>query len=193
MAGLKQYDTYIDGEWCQAASGRTFESHNPYTGEPWALIPECDEQDVDRAVESAYRAYDRGIWAETTATARGGMLRKPADLIAANAESLAETEVRDNGKLISEMLAQTRYVPEWYYYYGGLADKIEGAVIPSDKPDTLNYTLREPVGVCAMIVPWNSPLMLVAWKLAPALAAGCTAVIKPSERPKVPRPAENAT
>ena len=181
MAELKEYDIYIDGAWRQAASGKRFESHDPYTGEPWALIPECDAGDVDRAVEAAYRAYDRGPWAETTATQRGHMLRKLGDLIAENAEALAQTEVRDNGKLISEMAAQTRYAPEWYYYYGGLADKIEGTVIPTDKPDTFNYTLREPVGVCAMITPWNSPLLLVAWKLAPALAAGCTAVIKPSE------------
>ena len=181
MAELKEYDIYIDGAWCQAASGKRFESQDPYTGEPWALIPECDAGDVDRAVEAAYRAYDRGPWAETTATQRGHMLRKLGDLIAENAEALAQTEVRDNGKLISEMAAQTRYAPEWYYYYGGLADKIEGTVIPTDKPDTFNYTLREPVGVCAMITPWNSPLLLVAWKLAPALAAGCTAVVKPSE------------
>lgn len=178
---LKTYQTYIDGQWCDAASGKHFTSHNPYTGEDWALIPECGAEDVDRAVEAAYRAYDSGPWAEMTPTARGKLLRKLGDLIAEKAEDLAEIEVRDNGKLISEMLGQTRYAPEWYYYFGGLADKVEGTVIPTDKPDVFNYTLREPVGVCAMIVPWNSPLMLVAWKLAPALAAGCTAVIKPSE------------
>lgn len=178
---LKTYQTYIDGQWCDAASGKHFTSHNPYTGEDWALIPECGAEDVDRAVEAAYRAYDNGPWAEMTPTARGKLLRKLGDLIAEKAEDLAEIEVRDNGKLISEMLGQTRYAPEWYYYFGGLADKVEGTVIPTDKPDVFNYTLREPVGVCAMIVPWNSPLMLVAWKLAPALAAGCTAVIKPSE------------
>ena len=89
--------------------------------------------------------------------------------------------MRDNGKLISEMAAQTKYMPEWFYYYGGLADKIQGAVVPVDRPDHFTYILREPVGVCAFITPWNSPLMLAAWKLAPALAAGCTVVIKPSE------------
>lgn len=178
---LKTYQTYIDGKWCNAVSGKHFTSHNPYTGEDWALIPECGAEDVDLAVEAAYRAFDSGPWAEMTPTARGKLLRKLGDLIGENAERLAEIEVRDNGKLISEMLGQTRYAPEWYYYFGGLADKVEGTVIPTDKPDVFNYTLREPIGVCAMIAPWNSPLMLVAWKLAPALAAGCTAVIKPSE------------
>jgi aldehyde dehydrogenase (NAD+) len=181
MAALKEYQTYINGQWRDAASGKTFESEDPYTGKPWALIPDCGEEDVNNAVDAAYAAWDSGPWAETTATQRGRMMRKLGDLIAEKAEYLAEIEVRDNGKLISEMLAQCKYLPEWYYYYGGLADKITGTVISSDKPDTFNYTLREPVGVCAMIVPWNSPLLLVAWKLAPALAAGCTAVIKPSE------------
>jgi aldehyde dehydrogenase (NAD+) len=181
MTELKKFQTHIGGEWCDAESGETFESEDPYTGEPWALIPKCGEADVNKAVDAAYDAWDSGPWAETTATARGRMMRKLGDLIARDAEKLAEIEVRDNGKLISEMVAQCKYLPEWYYYYGGLADKITGTVIASDKPDTFNYTLREPVGVCAMIVPWNSPLLLVGWKLAPALAAGCTCVIKPSE------------
>jgi acyl-CoA reductase-like NAD-dependent aldehyde dehydrogenase len=181
MAKLKKFKTFIGGEWCEAESGEYFESEDPFTGEPWALIPKCGEADVNKAVEAAYVAWDSGPWAETTATARGRMMRKLGDLIAENADSLAETEVRDNGKLISEMSAQCKYLPEWYYFYGGLADKVTGAVIPSDKADVFNYTLREPLGVCAMITPWNSPLLLVGWKLAPALAAGCTAVIKPSE------------
>ena len=116
-----------------------------------------------------------------TQTARGKLLRRIAGLIEKHAEHLAQIEVRDNGKLISEMAAQTKYLPEWFYYYGGLADKIQGAVVPSDRPDHFTYILKEPVGVCAFITPWNSPLMLVGWKLAPALAAGCTVVIKPSE------------
>ncbi|MHA1163962.1 MAG: aldehyde dehydrogenase [Alphaproteobacteria bacterium] len=181
MSKLKKFQTYIGGKWVAAESGETFESEDPYTGEPWALIPSCGEEDVNKAVEAAYAAWDSGPWAQTSATARGRMMRKLGDLIAQNAQELAQTEVRDNGKLISEMLAQCQYLPEWYYFFGGLADKITGSVIASDKPDTLNYTLREPVGVCAMIVPWNSPLLLAGWKLAPALAAGCTCVIKPSE------------
>lgn len=181
MGVLHSYQTYIDGGWCEAKSGKRFETENPYTGEPWALIPECDAADVDRAVEAAHRAFEEGPWPRMTATQRGRLLRRLGDALAPHAEHLADIEVRDNGKLRTEMLAQCRYLPEWYYYYGGLADKIEGSVIASDRADAFNYTLREPVGVCAMIVPWNSPLLLVAWKLAPALAAGCTAVIKPSE------------
>jgi (Z)-2-((N-methylformamido)methylene)-5-hydroxybutyrolactone dehydrogenase len=178
---LKAYQTYIDGKWCDAASGKTFQTFDPYTGEPWAVIPECDAKDVDKACEAAWRAFDKGPWAAMTQTARGKVLRRIAGLIEKHAEHLAEIEVRDNGKLISEMAAQLKYLPEWFYYYGGLADKIQGAVVPADRPDHFTYILKEPVGVCAFITPWNSPLMLVGWKLAPALAAGCTAVLKPSE------------
>src|SRR5215475_15242832 len=178
---LKTYQTYIDGKWVGAASGKTFQTFDPYTGDPWALIPECETADADIAVEAASRAFETGPWSSLTQTARGKALRRIAALIEKHAEFLAEIEVRDNGKMISEMIAQTRYLPEWFYYYGGLADKIQGAVVPVDRPEHFNYTLREPVGVCAFITPWNSPLMLAGWKLAPALAAGCTVVIKPSE------------
>lgn len=180
-ATLKTYQTYIDGKWVDAASGKTFQTFDPYTGEAWATIPECDARDADIAVEAAYRAFETGPWPQLTPTARGKVLRRIAGLIERHAEHLAQIEVRDNGKLISEMLAQTKYLPEWFYYYGGLADKIQGAVVPVDRPDHFNYILREPIGVCAFITPWNSPLMLTGWKLAPALAAGCTVVIKPSE------------
>ncbi|MGI9411479.1 MAG: aldehyde dehydrogenase [Hyphomicrobiaceae bacterium] len=178
---MKTYQTYIDGKWVDAVSGKRLLTSDPYTGEPWAEIPECEAADVDRAVEAAYRAFDNGPWSKMTQTARGRVLRTIAGLIEKHADHLAEIEVRDNGKLISEMSAQLKYLPEWYYYYGGLADKIQGSVVPVDKPDHFAYTLREPVGVCGMIIPWNSPLLLTGWKLAPALAAGCTAVIKPSE------------
>ena len=180
-AKLKEYQTYIDGKWCEAASGKKFQTYDPYTGEPWALIPECDAKDVDRACEAAWRAFDKGAWPAMTQTARGKVLRRIAGLIEKHAEHLAQIEVRDNGKLMSEMHAQTKYLPEWFYYYAGLADKIQGAVVPADRPDHFTYILKEPVGVCAFITPWNSPLMLVGWKLAPALAAGCTVVVKPSE------------
>ncbi|MGE3065217.1 MAG: aldehyde dehydrogenase [Hyphomicrobiaceae bacterium] len=180
-AKLKSYQTYIDGKWCDAASGKTFKTFDPYTGEAWAQIPECAAEDVDRACNAAARAFETGPWPAMTQTARGRILRKIADLIEKHADHLAAIETKDNGKLISEMSAQLKYLPEWYYYYGGLADKIHGAVIPVDKPDTFTYTLKEPVGVCAFITPWNSPLFLVSWKLAPALAAGCTVVVKPSE------------
>ena len=178
---LKSYQTYIDGKWCDAVSGKKFQTFNPYTAQAWAEIPECDARDVDLACQAAHRAFESGPWPKMTQTARGKLLRKIGGLIEKHADYLAEIEVRDNGKLISEMSAQTKYMPEWYYYYGGLADKIQGAVVPVDKPDHFAYTLREPVGVCGMIIPWNSPLLLVGWKLAPALATGCTVVIKPSE------------
>ncbi len=178
---LEQYKMYIDGQWVESASGDYFESDNPFTGRPWALIPKGGNDDVDRAVQAAYRAFVSGDWPKLTASQRGALLRKLGDLLTTHAEHLAEIEVRDNGKLIAEMSAQLKYVPQWYYYYGGLADKIESSVIPIDKPDNFNYTRYEPLGVVGAIVPWNSPLLLTAWKLAPALAAGNTVVLKPSE------------
>ena len=178
---LKSYQMFIGGEWLDAAGGDCFPSDNPYTGKPWALIPRGGKADVDRAVAAAHQALTAGEWPKLNATKRGALLRRLGDLTAEHSKALAETEVRDNGKLYAEMSAQTAYMAQWYYYYGGLADKIEGHVIPSDKPDTFNYTRYEPVGVVACIIPWNSPLLLLAWKLAPALAAGNTVVIKPSE------------
>ena len=178
---MKPYRMFIDGRWCDAASGQTFESENPYTGQPWALIPRGNAEDVDRAVRAAHRALTTGEWPRLTASRRGALLRRLGDLIAEHSKALADVEVRDNGKLLAEMSLQTSYIPQWYYYYGGLADKIEGAVIPTDKAETFNYTRYEPIGVVAAIVPWNSPLLLTTWKLAPALAAGNTVVVKPSE------------
>src|SRR5690606_27481872 len=177
---MKRYGLYIDGAYVEAEGGRTFETANPYDGKAWALIAHATAGDVDRAVAAA-KAARRGEWGTMTASARGKLMVRLAELIEENAASLAETEVRDNGKLLAEMSAQTRYLAEWYRYYGGLADKIEGTVIPTDKQAIFNFTRLEPLGVVAMITPWNSPLLLLAWKLAPALAAGNTAVIKPSE------------
>ena len=181
QASLTKYRMFIGGEWLDAASGETFESDNPFLGKPWALIPRGGKADAERAVAAARKAFTSGEWPRLNASKRGALLRKLGDLIADKAKELAEIEVRDNGKLIAEMSAQTAYMSQWYYYYGGLADKIEGHVIPSDKPDTFNYTRYEPLGVVAAIIPWNSPLLLLAWKLAPALAAGNTMVVKPSE------------
>ena len=178
---LVKYQMYIDGQWVDSASGQHFESFNPYTGKPWALIPRGNAEDADRAVRAARKAFTSGAWPQMNATRRGALLRKLGDLITDKAKLLAELEVRDNGKLLAEMGAQTAYMAQWYYYYGGLADKIEGQVIPIDKPDTFNYTRFEPLGVIGAIIPWNSPLLLTAWKLAPALAAGNTMVLKPSE------------
>ncbi len=178
---LAGYQMYIGGKWMDAAGGECFDSDNPYTGKPWASIPRGRAADADRAVQAAHKAYTSGEWPKLNATKRGALLRKLGDLITEKSKFLAEIEVRDNGKLYAEMSAQTVYMAQWYYYFGGLADKIEGAVIPIDKPDTFNFTRHEPLGVVAMIIPWNSPLLLLAWKLAPALAAGNTVVVKPSE------------
>jgi acyl-CoA reductase-like NAD-dependent aldehyde dehydrogenase len=178
---VRKHQMYVGGEWIAPSSGEWFESYNPFTGEPWALIPRGNAQDADHAVRTAHAAFTDGPWPQMTASQRGALLRKLGDLIAANAQSLAELEVLDNGKLIAEMRAQLDYAPQWYYYFGGLADKIEGAVIPLDKKGYFNFTRYEPLGVVAAITPWNSPLLLTAWKLAPALAAGNTVVLKPSE------------
>ena len=145
------------------------------------MVGRGGEEDANRAVEAAKKAFHNPEWRDLTPTARGHLLRKLGDLIAENAEALAKVEVQDNGKLFAEMHLQLRYAPQWYYYFGGLADKIEGSVIPIEKPDTFTYTRHEPLGVCVAIIPWNSPLLLVSFKLAPALAAGNTVIIKPSE------------
>ena len=178
---MQKYQMYIDGKYVDSASGKWFDSYNPYTGEPWAQIAQGNADDVDRAVCAAHTAYTEGPWSQLTATQRGLLLHKLGDLVARDARKLAETEVRDNGKLIAEMQGQLNYIPQWYYYFGGLADKIQGTVPPIDKKGYFNFTRHEPLGVVAAITPWNSPLLLVAYKLAPALAAGNTVVIKPSE------------
>ncbi len=177
---MQNYKMLIGGNWVDAAAGETFETTNPYTGEPWARLPRGRAADAERAVAAAEAAL-AGEWGVITATARGHIIRRLGDLIAANAQHLAEIEVRDNGKLITEMTGQVSYVPQWFYYYAGLADKIQGAVIPIDKAHTFNFTRHEPLGVCVAITAWNSPLLLAAYKLAPGLAAGNTFVLKPSE------------
>lgn len=159
----------------------TFESWDPYTGQPWALIPRDGPAEVDAAVAAAKAAFRAPEWAGLTPSARGKLLVRLADVVAAHAERLARIETRDNGKLLTETTAQLRYIPEWFRYFGGLADKIEGAVLPIDKPGMFAFTRREPLGVVAAIIPWNSPLQLLTWKLAPLLAAGNTVVVKPSE------------
>ncbi|MBE0615253.1 MAG: aldehyde dehydrogenase [Burkholderiales bacterium] len=178
---MRKYQLYIDGTYADAASGKWFDSYNPYSGEPWAQIAQGGAEDADRAVRAAHRAFTEGPWPQLSASQRGLLLHKLGDLVARDAKKLAEAEVRDNGKLIAEMQAQLNYIPQWYYYFGGLADKIQGTVIPLDKKGFFNFTRHEPLGVVAAISPWNSPLLLTTWKLAPALAAGNTVVIKPSE------------
>ena len=177
---MKIYNHFINGVYTKPNTGRYFETENPYTGKIWAQVARGDSYDVDKAVRVAQRAFETD-WSDVKATERGKLLTQLALLIERDCKRLGELEVRDNGKLIAEMGAQTKYLAEWYRYFGGLADKIEGAVIPSDKPGIFNFTRYEPLGVIGMITAWNSPLLLLAWKLAPALAAGNTAVIKPSE------------
>lgn len=177
---MKTYKMFIDGGERDPVGGAWFDSENPYTGEVWAQIPKGTAADVDAAVAAAKAAL-AGEWGKLTPTARGKLLRKLGELVTANAERLAEIEVQDNGKLYAEVIGQTRYNAEWWHYFGGLADKVQGAVVPIDKPDLLTFTTSEPVGVVAALTAWNSPLMFVAWKCAAALAAGCTVVLKPSE------------
>jgi len=178
---MKRYQLRIGGQAVDPQGSAWFETQNPYTGTTWAEIPRGDARDVDAAVQAAHRALTSGPWAEMTATQRGALMRKLGDLITREATRLAATEVRDNGKLLAEMQGQLNYIPQWYHYYGGLADKIEGSTLPLDKKGYFAFTRHEPIGVVAAITPWNSPLLLAAWKVAPALAAGCTVVIKPSE------------
>ena len=178
---MKTYNHYINDEWVEPSSGAYLDSENPFTGEIWARVARGNAEDADLAVKAAKEAFENSDWAEMRPTQRGKLLVGLAEIIEREAVRLGEIEVRDNGKLIAEMGAQTKYLAEWYRYYGGLADKIEGAVIPSDKPGIFNFTRYEPLGVVGMITAWNSPLLLLAWKLAPALAAGNTAVVKPSE------------
>jgi acyl-CoA reductase-like NAD-dependent aldehyde dehydrogenase len=178
----EHYQLLIDGDLCDAEDRRTFASVNPYTGEAWAELADAGPADVARATRAARRAFDAGsAWSRMPARERGLLLRRLADALDGNAERLARIEATDNGKLLREMLVQARYLPRWYEYYGGLADKVLGETIPSDRPGFLLYTQREPAGVVAAFTPWNSPLLLMTWKVAPALAAGCTVVIKPSE------------
>jgi acyl-CoA reductase-like NAD-dependent aldehyde dehydrogenase len=178
---MEKFQLYIDGQWCDPASNEWFDTVEPFSGKVWAQIPRGTEADANRAVEAAHRAFLSPAWAELTATQRGELLRKFADLIEANADRLGSIEQRDNGKLIAEVSSQVRNVAQWFHYYAGLADKVGGSVVPINKIGVFNYTKYEPLGVVVAITPWNSPLSLTSWKMAPALAAGNTIVLKPSE------------
>ena len=175
-----RYQLVIDGHQVEAASGQRYDTVDPYLGAPWASAADGAAADVDVAVAAARRAL-AGPWGQLTGFGRARLMRRLGDLIARDADRLAEIETRDTGKLLREMRGQLGSIPEWFYYFSGLADKLEGSTIPVDKPNFLVYTRREPAGVVAAIVPWNSPLLLLCWKLAPALAAGCTMVAKPSD------------
>ncbi|MGF6372137.1 acyl-CoA reductase-like NAD-dependent aldehyde dehydrogenase [Paraburkholderia sp. RAU6.4a] len=173
------FQLYIDGQFESGAA--TFGSVNPATGEVWAQMPEARNDEVNRAVDAASRALTDPAWAGITASARGKLLYRLAELLEKAAPRLAEIETNDTGKIIRETSSQIAYVAEYYRYYAGIADKLEGSHIPVDKPDMQVWLDRQPVGVVAAIVPWNSQLFLSAVKLGPALAAGCTVVLKASE------------
>jgi acyl-CoA reductase-like NAD-dependent aldehyde dehydrogenase len=176
---IRVFEHYIDGKFSRPAS--SFDSMDPSTGEPWARMPAADASDVDYAVRAAHRAMYEGPWSRMTATERGKLLHRLGDLVTKNAAAIGELETRDTGKIIRETQAQIAYMGDYYRYFAGLADKHQGSFLPIDKPD-MEVTLRpEPIGVVAAIVSWNSQLFLSAVKLAPALAAGCSVVLKASE------------
>ena len=186
MTNLKEYKMYIDGQWVNSESEKSFESFNPATEEAWAVIPEAGANDVDRAVQAAHRAFSEGPWVNMTATERGKLLHRLAEVLAEHSESLGRVETTDTGKLLKETQWQARYIADYFKYYAGLADKVHGETLPIDKPNMWTMTIREPLGVVAAIVPWNSQLFLVAVKIAPALAAGNTVVLKASEHASAP-------
>lgn len=172
----------IGGEWVASASSETFETLNPATGQPLARIAAGNAQDVDRAVEAARRAFEDGPWRGMSGTQRGELLWKIADLIEQHTAELAELETLDNGKPLR--VSSRVDIPQavrHFRYYAGWASKIEGSTIPVSFPNQLVYTVREPMGVVGLIIPWNFPLLMAAWKLAPALAAGNTCILKPAE------------
>lgn len=172
---------FIDGEYREPSDGSYFESTNPATLEVLYEAARGNQEDVRTAVDAARRTFESSAWQRTTPTQRGHLLRRLGDAVAANAEELARFESLDNGKLLREMRGQLKSLPEYLYYYAGLADKVQGSQIPTNSPEVLNFTQREALGVVGAITPWNSPLTLTVSKLAPALAAGNTMVIKPSE------------
>ncbi len=179
---METYAYYVDGKWLEPAGGEYFDSDDPYTGKPWARIARCNEKDADVAVQAAWRAYHEGPWGRMAPGERGAMLRRIGDAVARHADRLAEIETRDNGKRrVDIQPGLAGWLIDSFYYYAGMADKFEGAVIPTGRDEILNYTRHEPFGVVAAITAWNSPLLIAIWKLAPALAAGNTVVLKPSE------------
>ena len=177
---LPHYRMYINGTFVDGSAGQVMTSINPANSTEWASFSCADKKDVDFAVKTAKQALD-GPWSKMSATERGKMLFRLADLIEENAEKLGALETTDSGKLAAETQTQTAYVSDYYRYYGGLADKLEGATLPIDKPDMHVYTTREPIGVVVAIVPWNAQMFLTATKMAPALAAGCSFILKTSE------------
>jgi acyl-CoA reductase-like NAD-dependent aldehyde dehydrogenase len=173
----------IGGQWVTAASGKTFATYNPSTGGVLANVAEGDAEDINRAVAAARAAYESGPWAKMSPSQRGKLLWRVAELIEEHAEELAMLETLDNGKPIRYSRASdVPLTADHFRYFAGWATKIEGETIPVSIPNMLTYTLREPLGVVGQIIPWNFPLQMASWKLAPALAAGNTVVLKPAEQ-----------
>ena len=181
MKRKPHYQLYIDGSWVSGSTNQKMDAQNPANGENWATFDCASKSDVDRAVKSARRALTEKSWCNISQTQRGKLLYKLANLIEENAGIIGQIETNDSGKLLAETSTQTGYVADYYRYYAGLADKIEGSVLPIDKPDMHVFTKREPIGVVVAVVPWNAQMFLTATKLAPALAAGCTVILKASE------------
>ncbi len=177
---MEHFKHYINGKF--SSGSERFETINPANGMPWATFPSATEDESNLAIESAHKALYEGPWSSYTPTQRGKLIHKLGDLISKHASELGDLETRDSGKLAVETRAQSNYVSDYYYYYAGLADKIQGEVLPIDKPDMRVFTTREPIGVVVAIVPWNAQLFLSATKIAPALAAGNTVVVKASEQ-----------
>ena len=181
MPDSVRYKMFINGIWQDASDGKRFDSINPATEQPWCSIPESTEDDINMAVESAHAAFTSGSWARLTPTERGKYLRRLAELLDEKSEHLGRIETIDTGKMLKETRWQAKYIAEFFHFYAGCADKVSGQTLPIDKPDMITLTLREPLGVIAAVVPWNSQLFLVAVKIGPALAAGNTVVLKASE------------
>lgn len=185
MTDISNYAMLIDGAWVPASDKAKFASTNPATGKIWATVPQATADDVDRAVRAADRAMS-GPWGDMTPTQRGKCLARLGDLLAKNSERLGRIETTDTGKMYKETAWQAKYIAEFFHFYAGAADKITGETLPIDKPDMFVFTEREPVGVVAAIIPWNSQMFLTAVKLGPALATGNTVVLKASEHASAP-------
>jgi acyl-CoA reductase-like NAD-dependent aldehyde dehydrogenase len=175
------YKMLINGRWVESSDKKSFDSINPSTGTVWSTIPEATQQDVEQAVESAQNAFESGPWPKMTPTERGECLRNLGTLLSENSELLGKIESIDTGKMLKETRWQAKYISQFFNFFAGCADKVHGETLPIDKPDLFVFTTREPLGVIAAIVPWNSQLFLVAVKIGPALAAGNTVVLKASE------------
>ena len=180
MSKIQNFKMFVDGEWVESSSGKKIETLNPELNEVWATVPEANEEDVDRAVKAAQHAFENS-WSNLHPRERAKFLRNIGNQLRENAEHLGKIETIDTGKLFKEIKTQATYIAEYYDYFAGLADKVEGTVVPIDKPDMQVTTTRIPIGVIAAIIPWNSQMLLTAVKLAPALAMGNTVVIKASE------------